>query len=131
MLSKVKEAYNGQVNLNGINMKLDIDNPDAMLDTLTQVIDRMQKAGLEAPMQDIMDKLGEYRDALMDEYDNLRDINEQVTENMVEAFEEMMDSINENLDKNDSFQSLMDHYKEIRDLLGQEQLGLSDEDMRK
>jgi len=67
----------------------------------------------------------------MDEYDNLRDINEQVTENMVEAFEDMMDSINENLDKNDGFQSLMDHYKEIRDLLGQEQLGLSDEDMRK
>ena len=131
MLSKVTESYKGQVDFSDINMTLDINDPKAMLTTINQVIEKMQSKGLEAPVEDIVNLMNGYRDALMEEYNNLRDINEQVTENMVDAFEDMMDSLNENLDKNDGFQSLMDHYKEIRDLLGQEQLGLSDEEMRK
>lgn len=131
MLSKVTESYKGQVDFSDINMTLNIDDPKAMLTTINQVIEKMQSKGLEAPVEDIVNLMNGYRDALMEEYNNLRDINEQVTENMVSSFEDMMDSLNENLDKNDGFQSLMDHYKEIRDLLGQEQLGLSDEEMRK
>lgn len=131
MLSEVREAYKGQVDFSGIDLTLDIDNPQSMITTINQVIEKMQKAGLEAPVQTIMDLMDDYKNGLMDAYNNLRDINEQVTENMVSSFEDMMDSLNENLDKNDGFQNLMDHYKEIRDLLGQEQLGLSDEEMRK
>jgi len=59
-----------------------------MLSVITQVQERMRSAGAELNTQQIIDQMDDIKSDLMDTYDTMKQIDEQVTENLVNAFDE-------------------------------------------
>ena len=131
-LQKTYTDKNGNkiIDFSGINLDIDPTDSASLINTVNQVVERMKTVGAEADIQTFLDKITEYEDNLMDEYRNLSDINEQITDNMREAFEEWRDQLEKNLDDNDHMQELLQSYQDIADLLGQEHMGISDEEMQ-
>jgi hypothetical protein len=85
------EAYNGKdgkklIDFSGINLDLDISNPEALINTVNQVVAKMREVKAEADIKTFLNDITKYEDSLMEEYRNLSDINEQITENMRDAF---------------------------------------------
>lgn len=95
-----------------------------MLATVAKIQEMFAKADAEFDATSFVDKLSEVRDELMDQYNTLRDIDAQVTENLVNAFDEWNEKVAENLELMDHYDSVIDSYKAIADLLGEEQTGL-------
>ena len=124
------EKGNKIIDFSGINLDIDPTDSASLINTVSQVVEKMKSVGAEADIQTFLDKITEYEDNLMDEYRNLSDINEQITDNMREAFEEWRDQLEKNLDDNDHMQELLQSYQDIADLLGQEHMGISDEEMQ-
>ena len=113
---------------NGMNVDLGDDlNGTQLGERLDQLIQKMREQGGEPNIQEVIDKLSEYRDGLMDTYDTMRDLADAATENVVNAYDEWNERLQENLDLMDHYDSVIDTIKEIADLLGEDQLGLGDE----
>ena len=113
---------------NGMNVDLDKDLDGTQLaQKLDEMIQKMREQGGEPNIQKVIDKMSEYRDGLMDTYDTMRDLADAATENVVNAYDEWNERLQENLDLMDHYDSVIDTIKEIADLLGEDQLGLGDE----
>ena len=114
--------------MHGIDVDLNNGNLNGaqLASSLEKFIEDMRKNGSEADMQTVIEKFSEYRDGLMDSYDTLRDLSDEVTENVVNAFDEWNEKLEKNLDLMDHYDTVIDSYKAIADLLGQDQLGLTD-----
>jgi len=114
--------------MHGIDVDLNNGNLNRaqLASNLEKFIEDMRKNGSEADMQTVIEKFSEYRDGLMDSYDTLRDLSNEVTENVVNAFDEWNEKLEKNLDLMDHYDTVIDSYKAIADLLGQDQLGLTD-----
>ena len=113
---------------NGMKVNLDKDNLDGQKlgEELNKMIEKLRADGSEPNIQKVIDKMTEYRDGLMDTYDTMRDVVDQVTENVVNAYDEWNEKLQENLDLMDHYDTVIDTIKEIADLLGEDQLGLGD-----
>ena len=113
---------------NGMNVSLDADNLDgkALGEELDKMIEKLRADGSEPNIQQVIDDMKEYRDGLMDTYDTMRDLVDEVTENVVNAYDEWNEKLSENLDLMDHYDTVIDTIKEIADLLGEDQLGLGD-----
>ena len=91
IFSGLQEAYDGTdgkklIDFSGINLDLDISNPEALINTVNQVVAKMREVGAEADIKTFLNDITKYEDGLMEEYRNLSDINKQITENMRDAF---------------------------------------------
>ena len=74
---------------NGMNVDLSDDlNGTQLGERLDQLIQKMREQGGEPNIQEVIDKLSEYRDGLMDTYDTMRDLADAATENVVNAYDE-------------------------------------------
>ena len=73
----------------------------------------------------------DYRDALMEAYDNMRELTDQVTENVTNAYDEWNDKLDEQIEKFDKYKDFIATWKEIAELTGKNALGLSDQDVLK
>ena len=74
---------------NGMNVDLGDDlNGTQLGERLDQLIQKMREQGGEPNIQEVIDKLSEYRDGLMDTYDTMRDLADAATENVVNAYDE-------------------------------------------
>ena len=100
-----------------------------MLSVITTVQEAMRKAGAELDTETIIDQMDTIKKDLMDEYNTLQSINEQVTDNIINAFDEWNDRVAKNLDLMDHYDSVIESYKAIADLLGEDQTGLFNADI--
>ena len=55
---------------------------------LDKMIEKLRADGSEPNIQQVIDDMKEYRDGLMDTYDTMRDLVDEVTENVVNAYDE-------------------------------------------
>ena len=103
----------------------DINDPDSILNAFQKINNYITQdwIGAELPMQEILDDFAKYRDGLMDEYSNLREIADTVEEQLIGAFEEWNEKLDDNLSLFDHYDTVIDTYKEIADLLGSDALG--------
>lgn len=89
-----------------------------------------------ANLQAIVDKYGidaqgveqlqEYRDGLMDVAKELISLREDVYEKLNEVMDEFNEKMDDQISKIEQAQSVMDHYKNIIDIVGKDRLGISD-----
>lgn len=110
-------------------MNIDVNNLDA--DNLVAGLRRyMEAEGLAGEMTEAeIEKIREYRDALMQYYDDMYDKFTQVNEVLREVMDEQSERIDKQLEKYDKLAKKVDYYRKIIDLVGQTTLGLSKEEV--
>lgn len=110
-------------------MNIDVNNLDA--DDLVAGLRRyMEAEGLAGEMTEAeIEKIREYRDALMKYYDDMYDKFTQVNEVLRETSQEHADQLDREIEKYDILNKKIDYYRKVIDLVGQTSLGLSKEEM--
>ena len=121
-----KNALKEIFSLHGVNVDIDNLNGNNLAEALTNAINRMQTSGMTVDMDTVIDQIAGYRDNLRDAYDNIVDIQEEITDNVIDAYDEWNEKLEDNLDLIDHYDTVIDSYKEIADLLGTDVLGLGD-----
>ena len=76
--------------------------------------------------EDQIDLMKEYRDNIMDVIEEISELRETVEEQVMEVFEAWNDKLETNMDTLDHFGSMLDSYKNIVDIVGQDTMGLSE-----
>lgn len=111
----------------GIEVDMNNFNADSVSNAVSAMLAKVQAGGMTVDMSTVMDNISDYRDNLMDAYDETEDIVEQIYENIADAFDEWNEKLEKNLDLLDHYDTVIDTYKEIADLLGTDTLGLGNE----
>lgn len=111
----------------GIEVDMNNFNADSVSNAVSAMLAKVQAGGMSVDMSTVMDNISDYRDNLMDAYDETEDIVEQIYENIADAFDEWNEKLEKNLDLLDHYDTVIDTYKEIADLLGTDTLGLGNE----
>ena len=78
-----------------------------------------------------IDKINEYSDGIMTVSESLMELRKTMDEAVISAFEEWTAEMKEQLSLFDHYESIINSYNNITDLVGQERLGISDEDRKK
>ena len=78
-----------------------------------------------------IDKINEYSDGIMTVSESLMELRKTMDEAVISAFEEWTADMKEQLSLFDHYKSIINSYNNITDLVGQERLGISDEDRKK
>ena len=78
-----------------------------------------------------IDKINEYSDGIMTVSESLIELRKTMDEAVISAFEEWTAEMKEQLSLFDHYESIINSYNNITDLVGQERLGISDEDRKK
>ena len=78
-----------------------------------------------------IDKINEYSDGIMTVSESLMELRKTMDEAVISAFEEWTADMKEQLSLFDHYESIINSYNNITDLVGQERLGISDEDRKK
>jgi hypothetical protein len=73
-----------------------------------------------------IDLMKEYRDNIMDVIEEMSELRETVEEQVMEVFDAWNDKLETNMDTLDHFGSMLDSYKNIVDIVGQDTMGLSE-----
>ena len=76
--------------------------------------------------EDQIDLMKEYRDNIMDVIEEMSELRDTVEEQVMEVFDAWNDKLETNMDTLDHFGSVLDSYKNIVDIVGQDTMGLSE-----
>lgn len=77
--------------------------------------------------EDQISMLEDYSDALYEMNEDLKDIRETVQNKLTEAFEAWEEKIDDQISKFDHYNNLLESYKDIIDVIGKDNLGISDD----
>ena len=94
-----------------------------VLDGTADVNALVEKYGIDAQG---VEQLKEYRDGLMDVAKELISLREEVYAKLNEVLDEFNEKMDNQINKIEQAQTLMDHYKNIIDIVGKDKLGISD-----
>jgi hypothetical protein len=94
-----------------------------VLDGTADVNALVEKYGIDAQG---VEQLKEYRDGLMDVAKELISLREEVYVKLNEVLDEFNEKMDNQINKIEQAQTLMDHYKNIIDIIGKDKLGISD-----
>lgn len=78
---------------------------------------------------DQIDAIKEYRDNLLDLNEQLDDVRENIEEKVLESFDAWNEKLNTGVEILDNYGSMLDHFKNMIDIVGQDTLGLDEDFM--
>lgn len=78
---------------------------------------------------DQIDAIKEYRDNLLDLNEQLDDVRENIEEKVLESFDAWNEKLNTGVEILDNYGSVLDHFKNMIDIVGQDNLGLDEDFM--
>lgn len=78
---------------------------------------------------DQIDAIKEYRDNLLDLNEQLDDVRENIEEKVLDAFDAWNEKLNTGIEILDNYGSMLDHFKNMIDIVGQDTLGLDEDFM--
>lgn len=78
---------------------------------------------------DQIDAIKEYRDNLLDLNEQLDDVRENIEEKVLDAFDAWNEKLNTGVEILDNYGSMLDHFKNMIDIVGQDNLGLDEDFM--
>lgn len=113
------------------DMDVDVNNLDAD-DLVAQLRAYMNQEGLASEMTEAeVEKLREYRDALMEYYDQMYDNMVEGNEVLREMMEEQDDRIQRQIDNYDRLADAIEHWNDIAELTGEDVLGLNTQELNR
>lgn len=78
---------------------------------------------------DQIDAIKEYRDNLLDLNEQLDDVRENIEEKVLDAFDAWNEKLNTGVEVLDNYGSMLEHFKNMIDIVGQDTLGLDEDFM--
>lgn len=80
--------------------------------------------------EDVADQVYNYRDALLETNQELVEMDKTVKDQLINTYEAFNEKIDAQIDKFEKYNSFIEHYKNIIDIVGRDNLGISDQTMK-
>lgn len=99
---------------------------------LAELLDYVKNFGDTGKLsyEEIVDQAYEYRDGLIEVNETLLEISKTVEEELMNSYDAWNEKIDEQYDKFDKYASLIEHYQNIIDIVGRDNLGISNETLK-
>ena len=109
-------------------LKLSVSDADVLLTDPNKLQELLNQEGFT---EEQIEQLRSYRDGLMESMNTMKEMRETVQEDLVNAFEDWNSEMSEGVEKLDRLSNMLQGYRDIIDLVGKDNLGISNDLLRK